>query len=37
MMIEEGDSVNPIRFNTVPPSALLIDTGPDDQIDTIIR
>lgn len=37
MLIEEGDAVSPLRFLAVPITALLIDTGPNDQIDTVIR
>ncbi len=35
--VNEGDAVNPVVFTAVPLPELLIDTGPDDKIDTYMR
>ena len=34
---EEGDSVNPIRFSAIPLPHVILDTGPDDNIDHVFR
>ena len=37
LLVEEGDAINPIRFNAVPLPHVVLDSGPDDQIDHIFR
>ena len=37
LLVEEGDATNPIRFTSVPLPHLSLDTGPNDQIDTVYR
>jgi hypothetical protein len=37
LVCEEGDSVNPIRFSAIPLPHVILDTGPDDQIDHVFR
>ena len=37
LLVEEGDAVNPIRFNAIPLPSVYLDTGPDDKIDHVYR
>ena len=37
LCVEEGDSVNPINFTAIPLPHVVLDTGPDDQIDHVFR
>ena len=37
LVCEEGDSINPIRFSAIPLPHVILDTGPDDQIDHVFR
>ena len=37
LLVEEGDAVNPVRFNAIPLPSVVLDTGPDDRIDHIYR
>ena len=37
MLVEEGDSVNPIKFTAVPLPRVCLMNGPDGRIDTIYR
>lgn len=37
LLVEEGDAVNPVRFNAIPLPSVHLDTGPDDKIDHIYR
>lgn len=37
MHVEEGDALNPLVFSAIPLPQLYLDSGPDDQIDTIFR
>ncbi len=37
LLVEEGDAVNPIRFNAIPLPSVVLDTGPDDNIDHVYR
>ena len=37
LLVEEGDAINPIRFNAIPLTSVVLDTGPDDRIDHIYR
>lgn len=37
MLIEEGDELNPVKFQSVPLTNVIIDNGPFDQIDGVFR
>ena len=37
LLVEEGDAINPVRFNAIPLTSVVLDTGPDDRIDHIYR
>ena len=37
MLVEEGDSVDPIKFTAVPLTRVCLNNGPDGKIDTIYR
>ena len=37
MLVEEGDSVNPIKFTAVPLPKICLMNGPDGRIDTVYR
>ena len=37
LLCEEGDALNPIRFNAIPLPSVVLDTGPDDSIDHVYR
>ena len=37
LLVEEGNAINPVRFNAIPLPSVYLDTGPDDQIDHIYR
>jgi hypothetical protein len=37
LLVEEGDAVNPIRFNAIPLPSVYLDTGADDKIDHVYR
>ena len=37
LVCEEGDAINPVRFSAIPLPHVILDTGPDDQIDHVFR
>ena len=37
ILAEEGDAINPVRFNAIPLPSVVLDTGPDDNIDHVFR
>ncbi len=37
LLVEEGDAINPVRFNAVPLPQLVLENGPDDRIDHVYR
>ena len=37
LLCEEGDAVNPLRFNAIPLPSVVLDTGADDRIDHVYR
>ena len=37
LLVEEGDAVNPVRFNAVPLPQIVLENGPDDRIDHVYR
>ena len=37
LLAEEGDAINPIRFNAIPLPSVVLDTGVDDKIDHVYR
>ena len=37
LVVEEGDSLNPVVFSAVPLPHVVLDTGPDDKIDHVFR
>jgi len=37
LVCEEGDAVHPVRFKAIPLPHVILDTGPDDEIDHIFR
>lgn len=37
LCVEEGDSVNPVNFTAIPLPHVVLDTGPDDNIDHVFR
>jgi len=37
LVCEEGDAINPIRFSAIPLPHVILDTGPDDNIDHVFR
>jgi len=37
LLVEEGDSLNPIKFTAIPLPRVLLNNGPDNKVDTIFR
>lgn len=37
LAVDEGDAVNPVVFTALPLPHVVLDTGPDDKIDTVYR
>ena len=37
LLAEEGDAINPVRFNAVPLPHIVLENGPDDRIDHVYR
>jgi hypothetical protein len=37
LLVEEGDAINPVRFNAIPLPTVVLDTGADDKIDHVFR
>ncbi len=37
LLVEEGDAVNPVRFSAIPLPKVVLETGPDDNIDHVYR
>ena len=37
LLVEEGDAINPVRFNAVPLPQIVLENGPDDRIDHVYR
>ena len=37
LVVEEGDSLNPVVFSAIPLPHVILDTGPDDKIDHVFR
>jgi hypothetical protein len=37
LLVEEGDSVNPLRFSAIPLPKIVLENGPDDRIDHVYR
>jgi hypothetical protein len=37
LLVEEGDAINPVNFTAIPLPHICLDTGPQDDIDTIYR
>ena len=37
LLVEEGDAINPVRFNAIPLPSVVLDTGADDAIDHVFR
>ena len=37
LIVEEGDAINPVRFNAIPLPQLVLESGPDDKIDHVYR
>jgi len=37
LLVEEGDALNPVNFTAIPLPHICLDTGPQDDIDTIYR
>ena len=37
LLVEEGDAINPVRFNAIPLPSVYLDTGADDKIDHVYR
>ena len=37
LLVEEGDAINPVRFNAIPLPSVVLDTGADDSIDHVYR
>jgi hypothetical protein len=37
LLVEEGDAINPIRFNAIPLPQIVLENGPDDRIDHVYR
>lgn len=37
LIVEEGDALNPVRFNAIPLPQLVLESGPDDKIDHVYR
>jgi len=37
LLVEEGDSLNPINFQAIPLPRVMLNNGPDNKIDTIFR
>ena len=37
LLVEEGDAINPVRFNAIPLPSVVLDTGADDAVDHVFR
>jgi len=37
LLVQEGNAINPVRFNAIPLPSVMLDTGPDDNIDHVYR
>ena len=37
LAVSEGDSINPVNFSAIPLPHVVLDTGPDDQVDHVYR
>tara|TARA_R100001440_G_scaffold23199_1_gene37821 strand:- start:5019 stop:6557 length:1539 start_codon:yes stop_codon:yes gene_type:complete len=37
LLVEEGNAINPVRFNAIPLPSVVLDSGPDDNIDHVYR
>ena len=37
LLVEEGDAINPVNFTAIPLPHITLETGPQDDIDTIYR
>ena len=37
LLVEEGDALNPIKFNAVPLPRVMLNNGPDNKVDTVFR
>lgn len=37
LLVEEGDALNPVRFNAIPLPSVVLDTGADGSIDHVFR
>ena len=37
LQVEEGDSINPVRFTAIPLPRVMLNNGPDQKVDTIFR
>ena len=37
LLVEEGDSLNPIKFNAIPLPRVMLNNGPDNKVDTVFR
>ncbi len=37
LLVEEGDALNPVRFNAIPLPQLVLENGADDRIDHVYR
>ena len=37
MLVEEGDSLNPIKFTAIPLPKVMLNNGPDNRVDTVFR
>ena len=37
LIVEEGDALNPVRFNAIPLPSVVLDTGADGSIDHVFR
>ena len=37
LVCEEGDAISPVRFSAIPLPHVILDTGPDDNIDHVFR
>jgi hypothetical protein len=37
LCVDEGDAINPVKFSAIPLPHVVLDTGPDDNIDHVFR
>ena len=37
LLVEEGDSLNPINFQAIPLPRVMLNNGPDNKVDTVFR